>query len=164
MLFQKNLKDSVYEGKVHTYELFEKQPNAQLVVLSACNNGMGKIHKSEGVMSLARGFLYTGVHSIVMTLWSVDDQSSAELMSSFYGYLKDGKPKDEALRSAKLDYLANTKNPGKLHPRYWAGYVLIGDNSAIINRGYTRLILFSLLLITIMGIAVFFIRKKRRSF
>ena len=163
LLFRKNLKDSVYDGKVHTFELFEKQLNAQLVVLSACNTGMGKIHKSEGVMSLARGFLYTGVPSIVMTLWSVDDQSSAVLMSNFYSYLKDGKPKDEALRLAKLDYISNTKNPEKLHPRYWAGYVLIGDNSSIVTANSTRNLLVLIFIITSIGLALFFVQKKRRS-
>ncbi|MEZ5197116.1 MAG: CHAT domain-containing tetratricopeptide repeat protein [Bacteroidales bacterium] len=161
LLFQKSPEDSLYDGEVHTYELFEKQINAQLVVLSACNTGMGKIHKSEGVMSLARGFLYTGVPSIVMTLWSVDDQSSAELMSSFYGYLKVGKPKDEALRSAKLDYLANTKNPEKIHPRYWAGYVLIGDSSPM-ESDYSIGISFtiSLLIIFLLGIGLFIYKRK----
>ena len=77
----------------------------RLAVLSACNTGTGKLMKGEGMMNLARGFIYAGVPGIVMTLWSVEDQSSAEIVEKFYEYLEDGMAKDEALRQAKLDLI-----------------------------------------------------------
>jgi len=162
LLFHNNTKDSLNDGEVHTYELFEKQLNAQLVVLSACNTGMGKIHKGEGVMSLARGFLYTGIPSIIMTLWSVDDRSSAELIKYFYKYLWEGDNKNIALQKAKIDYLRKTKNPDKLHPRYWAGYVLIGDESALIQSKFLyKIIIISFLIILSIFIFVFVKKSKR---
>ena len=161
LLFYKDTKDSIYDGELNTYELFNMQINADLAVLSACNTGSGKLQKGEGIMSMARGFLYAGVPSIVMTLWSVDDRSSAELIKYFYKYLKEGKSKDEALRQSKLDYLTKTKNPEKLHPRYWAGYVLIGDGTAIANRNPTKLVLIIFVIITFLGLTWFLIQKKR---
>jgi len=124
--------DSLNDGLLHTYELYNMKLNADLVALSACNTGVGKYYKGEGVMSLARGFMYAGVPNVMMSLWSVPDASTSEIMQSFYQHLKDGKSKPEALRQAKLDYLAkadeNTSNP-----YYWAGFVYIGspemDNS-----------------------------------
>ena len=121
-------KDSVEDGMLNAYELFGMDLNAGLAVLSACNTGTGKLMKGEGMMNLARGFIYAGVPGIVMTMWSVDDQSSAEIVESFYKYLDKGLSKDEALRQAKLDLLAQG-DPLKSYPYYWAAYVTIGDYS-----------------------------------
>ncbi len=120
--------DTIEDGMLNTYELFGMDLNAGLAVLSACNTGAGMLLKGEGIMSLARGFIYAGVPSIVMTMWSVDDQASAQIVTSFYEYLNAGMPKDEALRQAKLDMLAEG-NMLRSHPYYWAAYVTIGDYS-----------------------------------
>ncbi len=93
------------DGWLNTADIYNLNLNARLTVLSACNTGSGTLKKGEGVMSLARGFIYAGCPSIIMTLWEVEDNSGTKIMSSFYKYLKKGKPKDEALRLAKLDYL-----------------------------------------------------------
>ena len=121
-------KDTIEDGMLNAYELFGMDLNAGLAVLSACNTGTGKLMKGEGMMNLARGFIYAGVPGIVMTMWSVDDQSSAEIVESFYKYLDKGLSKDEALRQAKLDLLAQG-DPLKSYPYYWAAYVTIGDYS-----------------------------------
>ena len=120
--------DSIEDGMLNTYELFGMDLNAGLAVLSACNTGSGKLLKGEGIMSLARGFMYAGVPGIVMTMWAVEDQASAQIVTSFYSYLDKGMPKDEALRQAKLDMLAEG-NMLRSHPYYWAAYVTIGDYS-----------------------------------
>ncbi len=120
--------DTTEDGLLNTYELFSMDLNAGLAVLSACNTGTGKLLKGEGIMNLARGFIFAGVPGIVMTMWSVDDQSGADIVNKFYDYLEDGMPKDEALRQAKLDFLAGG-DPLRSHPFYWAAYVNIGDNS-----------------------------------
>ncbi|MGE5316930.1 MAG: CHAT domain-containing protein, partial [Chloroflexota bacterium] len=120
--------DTVEDGMLNTYELFSMDLNAGLAVLSACNTGSGKLQRGEGIMNLARGFIFAGVPGIVMTMWSVDDQSSARIVKKFYQYLEDGMSKDEALRQAKLDLLAEG-DPLRSHPFYWAAYVNIGDNS-----------------------------------
>lgn len=120
--------DSVEDGMLNTYELFSMDLNARLAVLSACNTGTGKLMKGEGIMNLARGFIYAGVPGIVMTMWAVEDQASARIVTRFYHYLNKGMPKDEALRKSKLELLEE-KDMLRTHPYYWAAYVTIGDYS-----------------------------------
>ena len=122
--------DSIEDGSLYVYELYSLKLNADMAVLSACNTGYGKLQEGEGVMSLARAFLYAGVPSIVMSQWSVNDKSSAELMVSFYEQLKSGLSKAKAMQKAKLDYLHNADNL-TAHPYYWAGFVIIGNQGPV---------------------------------
>ncbi|MEM9723573.1 MAG: CHAT domain-containing tetratricopeptide repeat protein [Bacteroidota bacterium] len=123
--------DSGYDGFLHAYEIYNMQLPADLVVLSACNTGIGKLEKGEGIMSLSRAFFYAGVKSLVLSLWSVADESTSEVMVNFYKELKEGKTKDMALQSAKLKYLENQGVALKSHPYFWAGFVLKGNSEAI---------------------------------
>jgi CHAT domain-containing protein len=123
-------KDLTKNGLLNTTDIYNFKLNAQLTVLSACNTGTGQIKKGEGIMSLARGFLYAGCPSIIMSLWEVEDESGTEIMTSFYKNLKKGKTKDESLRLAKLEYLESV-NSRRAHPHYWLGFVSIGDNSPL---------------------------------
>ncbi len=149
------------EGFLNTYELYNLQLNARMVVLSACRSGDGILHKGEGIMSLARGFLYAGCPSLVMTLWNVEDKSGLDVMCRFYRQIKNGKPKNEALRQSKLHYLESA-DPHKTHPYYWAGYLQIGETSAVFVRKRIGLLLvlvsgaFTLALIT-------FFRNRRKN-
>lgn len=130
------LNDTIQKGISALYlsDLYTLELNADLVVLSACETGIGKLYRGEGIASLARGFTYAGAKSIVPSLWSVNDQSTAFLMQRFYQYLADGKPKDVALRQAKLDLI----DEGQSHPFHWAAFVLMGDESPIeFSRSYT---------------------------
>ena len=86
-------------------------------------------------MSLARAFSYAGCPSIVMSHWSVDDESTAQLMEMFYKHLSEGQTKDKDLQQAKLDYL-QTASPNKMHPRYWASFVVLGDTSPVTKENY----------------------------
>lgn len=121
---------STEDGYLNTYELFGLHLPGQLAVLSACNTGSGKLDRGEGIISLARGFFYAGIPSVVMTLWEIEDHSSAELMARFYENLKLGLPNDIALQQAKISYL---EGAGKLqsHPYFWAGYVSIGKTDPV---------------------------------
>lgn len=121
---------SADDGYLNTYELFGLHLPGQLAVLSACNTGSGKLERGEGIISLARGFFYAGIPSVVMTLWEIEDHSSANLMAMFYENLKIGLPNDIALQRAKIDYL---EGAGKLlsHPYFWAGYVCIGKTDPV---------------------------------
>lgn len=116
-------------------EIYSLNLNANLAVLSACNTGFGKLEKSEGLMSMARAFTYTGVPSTIMSLWKVPDKETSIIMTSFYQYLKQGKTKDKALQLAKLDYLNNTDDVALKHPYYWSGFVVAGDTIAVKNEG-----------------------------
>ena len=162
VFYQNNDKDN--DGLLNTYELFNMELHAELAVLSACNTGTGILKKGEGIMSLARGFFYAGVPSIVMTLWSVEDYSGVELMTSFYSALAEGKTKDEALQFAKLSYLRSTDQL-KSHPHFWAAYVSIGDTTPIhTNKSSGHLWLYILLPFALLCIIVFaYIYRKRQA-
>ncbi|NUM82175.1 CHAT domain-containing protein [bacterium] len=129
LIFAKNPKGRE-DGLLHTYELYNMRLNADLAVLSACNTGSGMLVRGEGVISLARGFLYAGCPSIVMSLWSIDDKSTSLLMRNFYEGLSQGLTKDEALRESKLKMI-NSGDPVMSNPYYWAGFVTIGDTRPI---------------------------------
>ncbi|RIH63012.1 CHAT domain-containing protein [Mariniphaga sediminis] len=137
------------DGWLNTADIYNLDLNARLTVLSACNTGSGNLRKGEGIMSLARGFLYAGCPSIVMTLWEVEDNAGTKIMSSFYRNLKKGRATDEALRLAKLKYLENA-NPRMAHPHYWLGYVSIGNTQPLF-RSYD-FYFFGLLILVLTGI------------
>ncbi|MCX6256499.1 MAG: CHAT domain-containing protein [Bacteroidia bacterium] len=118
------------DGLLNTYELYNMELHAKLAVLSACNTGFGKLEKGEGVMSFARGFLFAGCKSILMTMWTVEDRSGYLLTAGFYKGLYAGKEVNIALREAKLDYLKKS-DAIRAHPYFWAAYVNIGSTDKV---------------------------------
>lgn len=114
-------KDRENDGTLTVGELYSMRLNADLVTLSACETGLGKIANGDDVVGLTRGFLYAGSRSIVASLWKVDDEATAYLMTRFYSALK-GTSKREALRLAQLE--TRKKYP---HPYYWAAFQLTGE-------------------------------------
>ncbi len=139
------------DGFLNTYEVYNLRLNAHLAVLSSCLSGYGTLNRGEGVMSLARGFLYSGVPSIIMTNWEIEDKSGAEIMISFYNYLLKGYRKDEALRLARLDFIEKT-DMLRAHPYFWGAYVCIGNTEEIFSsfRQYYQIFTFSLLLLVMI--------------
>ncbi len=129
LIFSQNT-DTTEDGFLNAFELYNMDLNAELVVLSACNTGYGKLAKGEGVMSLGRAFAYAGCPSIVMSLWPAQDQATADIMTYFYEGLSRGQPKDQALQAAKLKYLEQAEDLFS-HPFYWAGFVVQGDTDPI---------------------------------
>jgi CHAT domain-containing protein len=160
---QTDSSDVLNNGLLNTSDIYNLKLQAALTVLSACNTGMGKLRKGEGIMSLARGFLYAGCPSIIMSLWEVEDNSGTEIISSFYKNLKRGKAKDEALRMAKLEYLENA-NSRMAHPHYWLGFVSIGDESPIYKSYDFYFFIVLILALTGVGIdQIIRIKKARRK-
>lgn len=143
--------DSVEDGFLNTYELYNMQLNSRMAVLSSCNSGSGKLRRGEGVMSLARGFVYSGCPSIIMTLWSVEDNSGVQLMTSFYKYLLEGKTKSEAIQQSKIDFIQHSDQL-KAHPYFWSGYVVIGNNSALFRSGNGFFILSGIIILVVFAI------------
>ncbi len=117
--------------KLYIRDLYNLQLPAELVVLSACETGLGTLQKGEAMASLSRGFTYAGAKSILPSLWQVNDQATAKIMASFYDYLAQDYRKDKALRKAKMDYLDAQKEDGLASPFYWGGFVAIGDMEAV---------------------------------
>lgn len=149
------------ENSLSAYELYNHQLNAEMVVLSACNTGGGKLYNGEGIISLSRGFMYAGVPSVVMTLWEVDDLSGSILMKSFYTYLSQGKDKDVALRMAKLDYLNNSTQFYKFHPSFWSSYLVIGEKGSLSNKHFALKWMLSCGIIVLL--VSLYMYKKRRT-
>jgi len=110
------------DGVLSTYEIFNLKLQADLVVLAACETGLGKEVKGEGLMSLMRAFMYAGAPSVVVSLWNVNDESSADLMIRFYRNLKTGMSKGEALRQAQLETIRDNG-----FPFFWAPFILVGN-------------------------------------
>ncbi|MCK9292025.1 MAG: CHAT domain-containing protein, partial [Bacteroidales bacterium] len=135
--------------------------NAAMAVLSACQTGVGKLREGEGVISLTRGFLYAGVPSIVMANWEVNDNAGAELMESFYTYLKKGYTRDKALQQAKIDYLESASML-KSHPFFWASYMLIGDNQVLDAKNTYGFLLYFVPLLLGIGI-IYAYRTTKKS-
>ena len=117
-------KDAENNGMLTVAKLYTLRLNADLVTLSACETGLGKIASGDDVVGLTRGFLYAGSSSVVASLWKVDDLATSELMTGFYADLKKLNKRD-ALREAQLE----TKKQFP-HPYFWAAYILIGDRPA----------------------------------
>jgi CHAT domain-containing protein len=115
--------DSAEDGLLQVREIFNLQLQADLVVLSACQSGLGKEVSGEGLIGMTRAFLYAGASSVVVSLWQVDDVSTADLMVGFYSQLKAGLDRSEALRHAKLELIDRSRYS---HPYFWAPFILVG--------------------------------------
>jgi len=148
-----------------TAEIYNLQLKAGLAVLSACDTGTGELKRGEGIMSLARAFAYAGCPSMVMSLWSVPDQETGELMKYFYQELKTGISKDKALRQAKLHYLdVHSADREDSHPYHWAAFVSIGDMQAMeIGGGIDWWIMVITVLIFILVIRISKTFKKNQG-
>jgi len=116
--------DPAEDGYLQMHEIFNLNLNADLVVLSACQTGLGKLVKGEGIIGISRAFFYAGASSILVSLWYVDDKSTAQFMVNFYQNLEAGMSKSKAIQKAKLQFILRLERES--HPFYWAPFVLTG--------------------------------------
>ncbi len=147
--------DTLNDGIIYSYELYQFQLNAQLIVLSGCNTGWGPLKQGEGMLSLARSFLYSGAHTVAFTLWPQADQAGAEIMIGFYSGIKEENRLEDALRLAKLKYLANA-DPAKSHPYYWGAFLIAGKTDPIIlNHDPARMAIILFLILAGAGVITY---------
>lgn len=124
-------KDPREDGFLRMQEIYQLNLKAELVVLSACRTGLGRLVKGEGFMGLSRAFMYAGTPSLLVSMWNVEDESTAILMTEFYRQLKKGPDKAAALREAKLLLLQESggnSNRYGFYPKQWASFILIGKH------------------------------------
>ena len=113
------------DGFLRTSEVFNLRLGAPLVMLSACESGLGKVKRGQGVIGLSRAFMYAGATTVGVTLWSVADKPTAELMTDFYQRLLGPNPSpSNAIREAQLAMISGKKYSA---PFYWAPFVLVGE-------------------------------------
>ncbi|MBX7221398.1 MAG: CHAT domain-containing protein [Blastocatellia bacterium] len=113
------------DGFLRMTDIYNLNIPAELVVLSACETGLGKDVKGEGLVGLTRGFMYAGARRVVVSLWSVNDRATAALMTRFYQKMLSGKLRPAAaLRAAQVEMIRQTQWKS---PFYWGAFVLQGD-------------------------------------
>jgi CHAT domain-containing protein len=151
--------DGPNDGKLNTYEVYNIPLNAKMVVLSSCNTGSGYLQSGEGVMSLARGFFYSGSPAVVMSLWEVDDRSGSQIVGKFYSNLQKGYSKSKSLRRARITYLKEADQM-RSHPYFWCTTVIMGDDSPIF---YSRVRIGMIILLGIALILGIYFRQRIRS-
>jgi CHAT domain-containing protein/tetratricopeptide (TPR) repeat protein len=160
MLFYQE-KDSIEDGNLNTYEVYGIPLKAKMVTLSACNTGSGILHSGEGILSLARGFIYSGSQSVIMSMWEIEDRSGTEIVENFYRYLRKGATKSTALRKARIDYLIRS-DMLRSHPYFWSSLVIYGNNAPLYYSG--RWIMFIVSILILFGaIAAIYYYKSRNS-
>ncbi len=147
---------------LYLYELYSLALNAELVVLSACETGVGKLVRGEGVYSLTRGFMQAGCPAVITSLWNANDFATSQIMMQFHENLQKGQAKGEALRNAKLSYLDQAPSRYSA-PYFWATFISIGNNTPFeMNSSSTFSFLLPLAFLCILMV-VFLYSKQKRS-
>jgi CHAT domain-containing protein len=133
-----------------------------MATLSACDTERGRLVPGEGVQAFSRALLAAGSRSALTTLWRVPDGPTKEFMTQFYYFLlKERKPKAEALRLTKLEFLRSGTELS--HPKYWAAFVLNGDGVEPVPRFISWQILAIPILLMLAAMMIFWQLRKRRS-
>ncbi len=148
-----------FDNQLNVGELYTMDIPAELVILSACETGLGEWQRGEGVIGLERAFSYAGARSVVTTHWKVSDHASASLMGYFYNELAKGLPKDKALQKAQLTFI-NEQETWLSHPFFWAAYVQKGDMKPLGIPLKSKSWLWYLLGLGLVGSIFIFARKK----
>jgi len=123
--------NDVDDGLLQAREIAEMDLAAELVTLSACDTGAGRLVGQEGIVNLVRSFLYAGARSVVASIWAADDAFTTSLMKRFYANLAKGIDRGTALQKAKLDLIEQFGDDAV--PFFWAGFTMVGDGSKHIN-------------------------------
>ena len=149
---------------ISTNELYSINLNPELVVLSACETGVGEIKRGEGALSIARGFQYAGAKKVLYSLWQISDLSTSQIMTSFYKHLDNSKSISYANQQSKLDYLYNEdiKNLKK-SPYYWGAFTLYGSFDKGEDNNYLWLIIGVSIAIILLLLCLFKRKNGKRT-
>jgi CHAT domain-containing protein/tetratricopeptide (TPR) repeat protein len=149
-----------YDREILYSELYHLNINADLVVLSACETGLGKLYKAEGAMSVARGFQSAGAQNLLFSLWKVNDYSTSVFMNYFYQNVKNDHSYFESNHLAKLDYLHDAAIPNaKKSPYYWSAMVYYGTLEPKLEIPYFTYISLAIL----VSLVLFLLFKKTQN-
>ncbi|WP_281309539.1 CHAT domain-containing protein [Flavobacterium flavigenum] len=144
-----------YDREVLYSELYNLNINPDLMVLSACETGIGKLYKAEGAMSVARGFQFAGAQNLLFSLWKVNDYTTSVFMTDFYKNIQNKQTYFEANTNAKLDFLNDKSIPNaKKSPYYWSSFVYYGSVST--EENVSNYIVYIISLLTVIGLFLVF--------
>jgi CHAT domain-containing protein len=152
-------RDSTEDRYLRTYEVYSIPLKAKMVVLSSCNSGAGHLSAGEGILSLARGFMYSGSKSVVMAMWEIEDRAGTEIVKGFYDNLTKGYDKSTALRKARLNYLKKADQL-RSHPYFWSSLIIYGNNRPIY---FTRYIYIELALLFAVALPLIYFWRRKYS-
>jgi CHAT domain-containing protein len=153
--------DEREDGFVQVREIYNLSLNADLVSLSACQTGLGQYVQGEGIEGLNRAFFYAGASSVMTSLWSINDQASAQLMERFYFHLRNRSNIMDALQTAKIEMIRS----GVLsHPYYWGAFLITGNASRKpFQRPVSNGLIIALAFSLAMGLSVYWRVRSRGS-
>jgi len=151
--------DSSDDGYLKTYEIYGIPLKAKMVVLSSCNTGNGMLYSGEGILSLARGFIYSGSQSVVMSMWEIEDKSGTEIVKMFYKNLKKGYPKSVALKKARIAFLENADQL-RSHPYFWSTLVVYGDNAPLYHSNKLKIAIVVTIVVLLFSLGFYFWKRK----
>jgi CHAT domain-containing protein len=150
-----------YDQEILYSELYHLNIKPDLVVLSACETGIGKLYKAEGAMSVARGFQFAGAQNLLFSLWKVNDYTTSVFMEKFYSNLKKSHSYFDANHQAKIDFLADESIPNsKKSPYYWSSFVYYG---ALESKESSNFIFWISIIVGIVVLFLFFYYKRQKS-
>ena len=152
-------KDSIDDGFLKTYEIYGVPLKAKMVVLSSCNTGAGQLNSGEGILSLARGFIYSGSQSVVMSMWEIEDKSGTDIVKMFYSNLKKGYTKSDALKKARISFLKNSDNL-RSHPYFWSALVVYGNNSSLYHDNSFLISIIAAIIIFAFSVGFYLLKWK----
>ncbi|MEZ5023716.1 MAG: CHAT domain-containing protein [Chitinophagales bacterium] len=148
--------------KIYDYEISNHKFQNALVVLNACETFQGKVYKGEGVYNLSQSFLIGGASSVISTLWKIEDQSAAKLMTLFYENIKKGEAYEASLNLAKRSMLNEQVHA---HPFFWASYLFNGESQTNFKKEKTvnRLVLLLAVSISLISLMYVINRKSKQA-
>ncbi len=151
---QNEKEDNILYG----HELYGLNIPADLVVLSACNTGIGKVNKGEGILSLGNAFQYAGAESLLLSRWEISDDATPEVMRLFYTNIKKGMNKSKALQQAKITFL-NSSDAFTSKPFYWGSFYILGTTDPIELNSTGSNIYYYLGILLFLLIVIYFYRR-----
>jgi CHAT domain-containing protein/lipopolysaccharide biosynthesis regulator YciM len=151
-----NQNNGADDGFLELGEIIQLNLNSELVVLSSCRSGLGRIDEAEGIIGMQKAFFDAGSKSVLVSLWDVNDKYTSYFMKEFYKYLSEGKSKSDALRQAKLNFIKNHS----ANPYYWSAFVLSGNPASIkIEQASSFSLIQALLILLLLGGVYYLITK-----
>lgn len=154
-----NLENELDDGFLEISEIVQMNLNSDLVVLSSCRSGLGRIDEAEGILGMQKAFFEAGANSIVVSLWDVNDKYTSYFMKNFYNNLSKGYDKPEALRKTKLDFAKKYS----ANPYYWSAFVFSGNPSKMnLQTASSINPLYILIILIALSYLLFIFRKSKR--